>query len=57
MYQLIRDEGLNYFYVMDLPPALMDGIGQRLTGSPNLAKANAWTRDTLTKIGVRQCSS
>jgi hypothetical protein len=30
----------------------MDGIGPRLTGSPNLAKANAWTRDTLTKIGL-----
>jgi hypothetical protein len=26
--------------------------GPRLTGSPNLAKANAWTRDTLTKIGL-----
>jgi carboxypeptidase Q len=31
--------------------ALADGIGPRLTGSPNMAKANAWTRDTLTKIG------
>jgi len=30
----------------------MDGIGPRLTGSPNLEKANAWTRDTLTKIGL-----
>jgi len=30
----------------------MDGIGPRLTGSPNLAKANEWTRDTLTKIGL-----
>ena len=30
----------------------MDGIGPRLTGSPNLQKANEWTRDTLTKIGL-----
>jgi len=30
----------------------MDGIGPRLTGSPNLKKANEWTRDTLTKIGL-----
>ena len=29
----------------------MDGIGPRLTGSPNMAKANAWTRDQLTKMG------
>jgi hypothetical protein len=30
----------------------MDGIGPRLTGSPNAKKANEWTRDTLTKIGL-----
>jgi hypothetical protein len=52
MYQRIRDEGLNHSHVMDFGYALIDGIGQRLTGSPNLAKANAWTRDTLTKIGL-----
>jgi hypothetical protein len=52
MYQRIRDEGLNHSHVMDFGYALMDGIGQRLTGSPNLAKANAWTRDTLAKIGL-----
>jgi len=52
MYQRIRDEGLNHSHVMDFATALMDGIGPRLTGSPNLAKANAWTRDTLTKIGM-----
>src|SRR5271166_5006936 len=52
MYQRIRDEGLNRSHVMEFATALMDGIGARLTGSPNLAKANAWTRDTLTKIGL-----
>ena len=52
MYQRIRNEGLNHSHVMDFATALMDGIGARLTGSPNLAKANAWTRDTLTKIGL-----
>ena len=52
MYQRIRDEGLNHSHVMDFGYALMDGIGQRLTGSPNLTKANEWTRDTLTKIGL-----
>jgi hypothetical protein len=52
MYQRIRDEGLNHSHVMEFATALMDGIGPRLTGSPNLKKANEWTRDTLTKIGL-----
>ena len=52
MYQRIRDEGLNHSHVMEFASALMDGIGPRLTGSPNLKKANEWTRDTVTKIGL-----
>jgi hypothetical protein len=52
MYQRIRDEGLNRSHVMEFASALMDGIGPRLTGSPNVKKANEWTRDTLTKIGL-----
>ena len=52
MYQRIRDEGLNRSHVMEFATALMDGIGPRLTGSLNLKKANEWTRDTLTKIGL-----
>ena len=35
MYQRIRDEGLNHSHVMEFGSALMDGIGPRLTGSPN----------------------
>ncbi len=52
MYQRIRDEGLNHSHVMEFASALMDGIGSRLTGSPNARKANEWTRDTLTKVGL-----
>lgn len=52
MYQRIRDEGLNRSHVMEFASALMDGIGPRLTGSPNAKKANEWTRETLTKIGL-----
>jgi carboxypeptidase Q len=52
MYQRIRDEGLNHSHVLDFASALMDGIGPRLTGSPNAKKANEWTRDTLTKVGL-----
>ncbi|MGA8938333.1 MAG: M20/M25/M40 family metallo-hydrolase [Acidobacteriaceae bacterium] len=52
MYQRIRDEGFQHGKVMQFAEALDDGIGPRLTGSPNMAKANAWTRDTLTTIGL-----
>ncbi len=52
MYARIREEGLKHSHVMEFGSALADGIGPRLTGSPNMAKANAWSRDTLTKIGL-----
>src|SRR5580698_10233201 len=52
MYARIREEGFHHSHVMEFGSALADGIGPRLTGSPNMAKANAWTRDTLTKIGL-----
>jgi len=51
MYQRIREEGLAHSHVMEYASALTDGIGPRLTGSPNLHKANEWTRDTLTAMG------
>ena len=51
MYQRIRDEGLTHSRVMDFASALMDRIGPRLTGSPNLRRANEWTRDQLAKMG------
>jgi hypothetical protein len=50
-YNAIREEGLEHSHVMDYAGGLADGIGPRLTGSPNMAKANAWTRDQLTKMG------
>ncbi|HTZ59983.1 MAG TPA: M20/M25/M40 family metallo-hydrolase [Acidobacteriaceae bacterium] len=50
-YNAIREEGLQHSHIMDYAGGLMDGIGPRLTGSPNMAKANAWTRDQLTKMG------
>jgi carboxypeptidase Q len=50
-YNEIREEGLEHSHVMDYAGGLIDGIGPRLTGSPNMAKANAWTRDQLTKMG------
>jgi carboxypeptidase Q len=50
-YQLIRNEAVAHSHVMEYASALMDGIGPRLTGSPNLKKANEWTRDQLTAMG------
>jgi carboxypeptidase Q len=48
----IRDEGFNRSQVMQTLSYLTDVIGPRLTGSPNLKKANEWTRDTLTAYGL-----
>ena len=51
MYQRIREEGLTHSHIMEYASALMDGIGPRLTGSPNLKRANEWTRDQLAAMG------
>ena len=51
MYGRIRVEGLDHSHIMEYGSGLFDGIGPRLTGSPNMAKANAWTRDQLTAMG------
>jgi len=51
-YQRIREEGLTRSHVMEFGSALTDGIGGRLTGSPNMQKANEWTRDELTRLGL-----
>jgi Peptidase family M28 len=51
MYQRIREEGLHHSHVMEYASALFDGIGPRLTGSPNMKRANEWTRDQLTAMG------
>ena len=48
----IRDEGMNRSEVMKTLSYLCDVIGQRLTGSPNLKRANEWTRDQLTSYGL-----
>jgi carboxypeptidase Q len=51
MYQRIRDEAIGHSHVMEYASALTDGIGPRLTGSPNVKHANEWTRDQLTQMG------
>ncbi len=48
----IRYEGFRDSKVMELASGLMDAIGERLTGSPNMKRANEWTRDQLTAMGL-----
>jgi len=48
----IRDEGMNHSQVMETLSTLTEVIGPRLTGSPNLKRANEWTRDQLKCFGL-----
>jgi len=52
MMSRIRYEGFRNSKIMETASGLMDGIGPRLTGSPNLKRANEWTRDQLTSFGL-----
>ena len=49
----IKDEGMNRSQVMQTLSYLTDVIGARLTGSPQLKRANEWTRDTMAKWGMQ----
>jgi len=48
----IRYEGFHNSKVIEFATGLMDSIGERLTGSPNMKRANEWTRDQLTAMGL-----
>ena len=49
----IKDEGMNRSQVMQTLSYLSDVIGPRLTASPNMKRANEWTRDKLTEWGLQ----
>jgi len=49
----IKDEGMNRSQVMQTLSYLTDVIGGRLTNSPNMKRANEWTRDTMAKWGMK----
>lgn len=49
----IKDEGINKSQIMETLSYLVDVIGPRLTNSPNMKRANEWTRDTMTKWGLQ----
>src|SRR5947209_6899515 len=52
MQTRIREEGFRNSKVMEIAETLTDDIGPRLTGSPNMKRANEWTRDKLTEFGL-----
>ena len=52
MQTRIRQEEFRNSKVMDIASGLMDFVGERLTGSPNMKRANEWTRDKLTEFGL-----
>ena len=49
----LRRHGLEESQVMDLLGMICDVHGPRLTGSPNLRRAQAWARDTLAGYGLK----
>src|SRR5262249_11361390 len=49
----IKDEGMNRSQVMQTLTFLTDVIGPRLTASPNMKRANEWTRDKLSEWGLQ----
>ena len=48
----IKEEGLKRSQVMATMSYLTDVIGPRLTGSPNMKRANEWTRDKMAAWGL-----
>jgi carboxypeptidase Q len=48
----MRLEEFHHSRVMELASELMDGIGPRLTGSPNARKACEWARDKFASWGL-----
>src|SRR5215203_6761287 len=49
----IRDEGMNRSQAMQTLSYMTDVIGARLTGSPNMKRANEWTRDKMKEWGMQ----
>ena len=48
----VRYEGFRNSKIMEIASGLIDGVGARLTGSPNMKRANEWTRDKLKEFGL-----
>jgi len=53
----IRDEGFHHSHIMEYASGLFDGIGPRLTGSPDFAKAEQWSLDQFRRMGASNVHS
>jgi len=53
----IRDEGFNHSHIMEYASGLFDGVGSRLTGSPDFTKAEQWSLDQLRRMGTANVHS
>ncbi|HEX2686406.1 MAG TPA: M20/M25/M40 family metallo-hydrolase [Kofleriaceae bacterium] len=49
----VIDQGLNHSQVMQIAEHLMDGIGGRLTNSPQMRQAEAWTSAQFQSWGLK----
>jgi hypothetical protein len=52
MYSSIRLEEMEHSHVMEYAGGLIDGIGERLTGSPSLDRAHDWCMLQLCNMGA-----
>jgi len=48
----IRDEGINASHIMEYASGLFDGVGSRLTGSPDFLRAQQWSLDQFRRMGA-----
>jgi hypothetical protein len=48
----IRDEGINHSHIMEYSSGLFDGVGARLTGSPEFTRAEQWSLDQFRRMGA-----
>lgn len=52
LYQAIREEGLKRSQAMVYATGLVDGVGGRLMGSPNMGRAYHWSLAQLRRLGL-----
>jgi carboxypeptidase Q len=52
LYQAIREEGLKRGQAMVYAAGLVDGVGARLMGSPNMRRAYDWSLARLRELGL-----
>lgn len=48
----IRNDGFNHSHIMEYASGLFDGVGPRLTGSPDFDRAANWSLDQLKRMGA-----